>query len=70
MNDQQREPEFVVTEGRAYHAGDVVLLRAPIRSGEQLERVRASLEGLEEKTGVVFVVMDESVEVVEPVALS
>lgn len=59
--------ELGVTEGRAYHAGDVVLLRskAPLRE-QDFQRISASLELLSEKSRVIFVMLDDNIEVVEP----
>lgn len=59
--------EFVITEGRAYHRGDVVILRMRenVRP-ESWERVHMMLRDLREKTGVEFVLISSDVEVVEP----
>jgi hypothetical protein len=56
-----------VTEGRAYHRGDVVLLRIKGRASfDYMQQARAGLAQFTEKTGVEFLLLDESVEVVEP----
>lgn len=59
--------ELGVTEGRAYHAGDVVLLRSktPLNVSAR-ERIHATLAQLEEKSGVTFVMLEANIEVVEP----
>lgn len=59
--------DFVVTEGRAYHAGDVVILRARRSlTGDEQERARAILNDITQNTGVSFVLLMQEMEVVEP----
>lgn len=61
--------EIRVTEGKAFHRGDVVVLRL---TGERrmtadiAERLRAALNPFEADTGVRFLVLDQDVELVEP----
>ena len=55
-----------VEEGRAFHAGDVIILRCEMRSQEAFKRVRESLDGFEQKAGVTILLVDASVEVVQP----
>jgi hypothetical protein len=61
-------PDFVITEGRAYHPGDVVLLR--IRDGgidaDGWKIVRWQFDDIEAKTGLKFVLLSDRMEVVEP----
>lgn len=56
-----------VVEGRAYHSGDVVLLRSSVPLDEAtFERFKAMAKDLEEQTDVTFVILEPTVEVVEP----
>jgi hypothetical protein len=59
--------DLIVTEGRAYRRGDVVLLRChyPLPF-DGFVRARATLDAIPRKTGVEFVLLDPDVEVVEP----
>jgi hypothetical protein len=60
--------DFVITEGRAYHDGDVVLLRSKVNlSTAATEAAVTRLAELSLKTGVQFVFLSPEIEVVEPV---
>jgi hypothetical protein len=56
-----------ISEGRAYHRGDVVLLRSKVRLPDPAwERWTEYCKRITEETGVRFVVLDANIEVVEP----
>lgn len=55
-----------VTEGRAYHPGDTVILRLHHADAEFYRMVQNRMKELTDQTGVFFVVIGEGVEVVEP----
>jgi hypothetical protein len=65
------EDDLVITEGRAYHRGDVVLLRSnTVQSPEAFERFAAECTLMSKRTGVTFVALDPFINVVEPSELA
>jgi hypothetical protein len=68
--ESERKTELPsISEGRAYHAGDVVIVRPKDHlSNESRRRLRFELEKVTEQTGVEFVIFDEFLEILEPVA--
>lgn len=56
-----------VSEGKAFHRGDVVILRCLRPLNEQtLARLCELVRPLSDRTGIEFVFIDDTLEVVEP----
>lgn len=61
--------ELVITQGRAYHAGDVVVIRMAYPLTEQeMARITDRFADVSAETGVKFVLLDPALTVVEPEA--